>query len=95
MIKVTSNTKKILVTTVMALLFSGCGSSGEATGYNKSLSYCENNSSDAVTAKAMLIPANSMIRKSSENTLLRVWHFQNSDEAACVLSGSAEIISTI
>jgi len=82
--------KKVFLTTLVALFMSACGTSG--TAYNKSIEKCEDNSTDAILSKAILVPANSTIIKESDETLLRVWHFQNSEELICVVKGSASIV---
>ncbi len=58
----------------------------------KSINKCDNNSTSAIDAKATLVPFNTTVRKNEKGTVLRVWHFQNSEELVCVVKGSAEII---
>jgi len=84
--------EKVFFTTLVALFMSACGSS-DGTAHNKTIGTCENNSTDAILAKAIVVPANSTIIKDSDDTLLRVWHFQNSEELICVVKGSASIVS--
>jgi len=107
MIHIIDNGKKIFFTTTMALFMSACGGSGnhniddkranidttEPVEQKTMISLCENNSTDAITAKATIVPPNSTIKKHGTNTVLRVWHFQNSEELICLVNGSAEIIT--
>ena len=102
---ITTNTKNILLVTTLALFLSACGGNSDDNNSNadaettattnKIIEACQNNSKDAILAKATVIPASSTVKKSTVNTILRVWHFQNSAEAVCVVQGSAEIVSTI
>ena len=107
MINVINNGKKIFLTTTMALFLSACGGSGNHNSDDKRtnidmtdgvkqkrmITLCENNSSDAISAKATIVPPNSKIKRHEADTLIRVWHFQNSEELTCLLKGSAEIIT--
>jgi len=103
MTSITINTKKALFTTTLALILSACGGSPNKSTQTtddkdntevsyKSINNCENNSTNAIKAQATIVPANTQIRKNGEDTVLRVWHFQNSEELICVVKGSADIL---
>jgi len=106
MITITKNTKKVLFTATLALILSACGGSSNSTTIDtdvenennsvevshKAINKCDNNSTSAIDAKATLVPFNTTVRKNENGTVLRVWHFQNSEELICVVKGSAEII---
>lgn len=76
---------------------SACGDSSEdcvSEDTNNTQYKTINNSTDAIEAKATLVPEQSKVKKSSEDTVLRVWHFQNSQEAICVVTGSAKVLTS-
>jgi len=81
-----------------ALFLSACGGGGDNWGIDyqgggTSLAACLNNSQDAAEAGATAVPAGSHIKKRDDNTVIRVWHFQNSAEVACTVSGKAMILN--
>jgi hypothetical protein len=89
---------KITLFSGIALILSACGGTKDEWGIDYQgggtlLVNCSNNAQDAVEAKAVLLPAGTKIRKLSQGTVLRIWHFQNSVEAACTVSGKAIILT--
>jgi uncharacterized lipoprotein YmbA len=88
---------KIILSASAALLLSACGG-GENWGIDHqgssvSIAKCVNNSQDAAEAQATVVPAGSTVSKSSQDAVVRVWHFQNSTEAVCVVSGEALLVA--
>ena len=87
----------MILSTVTALFLSACGG-GENWGVDHQgggipISKCVNNSQDATQSQAISVPSGSIIKKNGLNTVLRVWHFQNSKKAACVVSGEAFFVA--
>ena len=78
-----------------ALLLNACGGGGDYWGIDSQglpLAVCVNNSQDASIAQATIVPTGSKVKKVSSDAIIRVWHFQNSTEAACLMSGEALIV---
>jgi hypothetical protein len=79
------------------LLLAGCGSSDSNWGIdNSSELVVTHGPLDSETGlyrceleDALLVKPFSIIEPQSDDTQLRVWHFKNSDEYACVLKGEA------
>ena len=44
---------------------------------------------------AMLVKAGESVRPMTEDTQVRVWHYQNSQEYACTLKGQAVVVQPI
>lgn len=82
---------KILVTIMVLFCINGC--SDDEWGIDAQplvpIPSCENNSSDAVEAKALLVPSGTVVSQINGATKIRVWHFQNSQKAICILKGEA------
>jgi hypothetical protein len=90
------NITKMSLLASIALFLSACGGGdnwGVDHGQGTPLAQCVNNSQDATVAQATIIPPGSRVNKISQDAVVRVWHFQNSTEAACVVSGEAQLIS--
>ncbi len=54
---------------------------------------CVGDSSDAVQAQALTVNSGAVISEINGEAKLRIWHFQNTTKAVCVLSGEAIIES--
>lgn len=80
---------------LVALVLNACGGGGDYWGIDSQgmpLAACVNNAQDASVAQATIVPAGSKVKKISSDAIIRVWHFQNSVEAACLVSGEALIV---
>jgi len=97
--------KKTIITGLALITITGCGNNshwgidGNVTQDVKSLSItdiprCNIEALDAVEAGAIELSSNSSIKKTEENTELRIWHFENSNKAVCILKGQAIIENT-
>jgi outer membrane lipopolysaccharide assembly protein LptE/RlpB len=90
---------KIILSTSVVLFLSACGGGKKENwgiDYQRNgvpIAKCVNNSQDAADAQATVVPAGSTVSKSSQDTVVRVWHFQNSTEAVCVVSGEALLVA--
>lgn len=75
--------------TAAALVLSGCsGKGGEEWGVDQSvIPQCNSDRDDA--SAAILVPPGTAIRAAESGTTVRVWHYSNSDELVCVLTGAA------
>jgi len=86
------------ITVLLSSLFfvSGCGGGGSSTNWGIDAGYsplavCQNNSDDAIEAGAIEVPAGTKVQKLSSDAVVRIWHFENSREAVCLLKGDAVI----
>jgi hypothetical protein len=81
----------------IAVLLSGCGGSewgiDHATEQKVSHGPLDPNTGlyRCTIDDATYVEAGSMVRPLEEGTQLRVWHYENSDEYACVLKGDAAV----
>ena len=97
--------KEIIITGLALITITGCGNDshwgidGNVTQDVKSLSVtdipkCNIEALDAVEAGAIELAPNSIIKRIEANTELRIWHFENSNKAICILKGQAIIENT-
>jgi len=94
--------KKTIITGLAFITIIGCGNNshwgidGNVTQDVQSLNIidipiCNMETLDAVEAGAIELSPNSRVKKIEEKTKLRMWHFENSNKAICVLKGKAII----
>jgi hypothetical protein len=88
---------KLLLSGTAAFTLIGCGSGGENWGIDAAseieISHGELDASTGLYKctldDATLVDPGSVVRPIVEDTQVRVWHFQNSQEYVCVLKGQA------
>jgi ABC-type glycerol-3-phosphate transport system substrate-binding protein len=73
-----------------ALMLSACGGGGEEWGIDQStIPHCNSDLNDS--SAAILVPPGTTVKSIEPGTTIRVWHYSNSDEMVCVITGSAVI----
>lgn len=89
------NSLTIITIGTLALFLSACGtdeSFGIDDGGSKVAlvpNCTDTTTTDANLSGAMVIPPNTKVTNNSADAKVRVWHFQNSVEAVCMLEGEA------
>jgi hypothetical protein len=95
--RIAKQTKIFALATMSAIALIGCGGSGENWGIDHGSEVeVSHGPLDANTGKyrcniedATLVKAGGIVRPLTEDTQLRVWHYQNSEEYVCTLQGQA------
>jgi hypothetical protein len=86
-----------VILVMAALIISGCGNSewGIDHGQEKEISHGPLNEQTGLYRctidDATFIEPGSIVRPIEDDTQVRVWHFQNSEEYVCVLRGMATV----
>jgi len=89
------NSIKLISIGTLALILSACGTDenfgiDHGGGQVANLPNCtDTTTSDANLSGAIVVPPNTKVVKNSADAQIRVWHFQNSVEAVCMLKGEA------
>ena len=94
---ISKQTKIFALVTVTAFTLIGCGGSDENWGIDHGSEIeVSHGPLDAATGKyrctladADLVKPGGVVRPLTEDTQLRVWHYQNSEEYVCTLQGQA------
>ena len=94
---ISKQTKTFALVTVAALTLIGCGGSGENWGIDHGSEVeVSHGPLDAATGKyrctladASLVETGGVVTPLTDDTEIRVWHFQNSEEYVCTLQGQA------
>lgn len=93
---------RIVITGLFLLVITGCGEESkwgidgeevqniEANSV-QNIPLCNIGSLDAIKAGAIRLSSGSVVQKIGEKTKLRIWHFENTSKAICVLEGQAII----
>ena len=68
---------------------SGCGQSGHWGVDHAELPMCSPDVNDS--SAAILVPSGTEIKALEQGTTLRIWHYSNSDELVCVITGKASL----
>ena len=87
---------KITGIAAAALLLSACGGTGSSewgVDNSNALPTCNNEDSNDASA-SIKIPDGTVIKKTVDNTAIRVWHYANGDKYVCTISGNAVITAT-
>jgi hypothetical protein len=95
--RISKQTKIFALVTMSAIALIGCGGSDENWGIDHASEVeVSHGPLDANTGKyrckiedAMLVKQGGIVRPLTEDTQLRVWHYQNSEEYVCTLQGQA------
>ncbi len=95
--RIAKQAKTFALVTVTAFTLIGCGGSGENWGIDHGSEVeISHGPLDANSGKyrcniedATLVKQGGIVRPLTENTQLRVWHYQNSEEYVCTLQGQA------
>lgn len=75
---------------LLALLaLSGCGQSEHWGVDHAALPMCSADVNDS--SAAIKVPSGTMVKALSIGTTLRIWHYSNSDELVCVITGKASL----
>jgi len=88
--KVITNIIKLTTVTSMALFLSACSGKGNGGIDTSFVPECGEDIRD--TSASIKVPAGTTVKAEEEGTTLRVWHYSNSDELICTLTGSASIV---
>ena len=100
------NSIRLSMIAILSTLFIGCGSSNSQDSEVKDSNRTETQDTSVAgttmvtvpscgeskdSSNALKIDVKSKIVKQDENTKVRIWHYQDSTELVCVLSGKAVI----
>ena len=87
--------KSTLFLSISAFALIGCGGGGSNWGIDHgdglSVAVCDTAASDGGLSSATLVEQGGTVTPLTDDTQVRVWHFQNSDEYVCTLQGEAVI----
>ncbi len=95
--KLYKNSLVVIGSLAVVLLLSNCGGDSNNWGidhsdlpqYNSDLPQCNEDIQD--TSSAVKVVAGSIVTPLTDDTTLRVWHYENNDKLVCVITGEASI----
>ena len=89
------NRKLLTFLAILSFTLIGCGGGGTNWGIDHAdalpVPVCDTAASDGGLSTATLVEQGGIVRPLTDDTQVRVWHFQNSEEFVCTLQGEAVV----
>jgi hypothetical protein len=84
-----------LASVMITILFSSCGGGGSSSDCNidkpaGNVPICQTDSNGQfVSTNALFVLPQTVVTKTKTGTIIKIWHFSDSDEYICVIAGGA------